>query len=250
MMATTKGKPTGGFTTEQLASLAGKLDPDHIKTRQQQGTRLSYIEGWRAIDEANAIFGFDAWCRETIGMHLLSEGSYKKRNGGEGYQASYYAKVRVTVTAGDLVVVRDGTGYGSGYGQTTSPGDAHESAIKEAETDAMKRALMTFGNKFASLVWSGQFRSAGSVTVRISNFEPRLQIHIRPQLGRVRLGAGLSVFSRAGHHLTYVFVHRLEIVFAGYLVLQDSRRCHIDRVAFLPDLLNLVPRPVFGRIGH
>jgi DNA repair and recombination protein RAD52 len=27
-------------------------------------------------------------------------------------------------------------------------GQAHESAIKEAETDAMKRALMTFGNPF------------------------------------------------------------------------------------------------------
>jgi hypothetical protein len=27
-------------------------------------------------------------------------------------------------------------------------GQAHESALKEAETDAMKRALMTFGNQF------------------------------------------------------------------------------------------------------
>jgi len=27
-------------------------------------------------------------------------------------------------------------------------GLAHESALKEAETDAMKRALMTFGNAF------------------------------------------------------------------------------------------------------
>ena len=30
-------------------------------------------------------------------------------------------------------------------------GQAHESAIKEAETDAMKRALMTFGNPFPPL---------------------------------------------------------------------------------------------------
>lgn len=28
------------------------------------------------------------------------------------------------------------------------PGDAHEKALKEAETDAMKRALATFGNRF------------------------------------------------------------------------------------------------------
>ena len=29
-----------------------------------------------------------------------------------------------------------------------TPGEAHESAIREAETDAMKRALSTFGNPF------------------------------------------------------------------------------------------------------
>jgi hypothetical protein len=50
----------------------------------------------------------------------------------------------VRVTVGD--VVRDGTGYGSGIDRDL--GAAHESAVKEAETDAMKRALMTFGNPF------------------------------------------------------------------------------------------------------
>jgi DNA repair and recombination protein RAD52 len=52
------------------------------------------------------------------------------------------ARVRVTA----LGVVRDGTGYGSGA--MPDLGDAIESAMKEAETDAMKRALMTFGNPF------------------------------------------------------------------------------------------------------
>ena len=42
--------------------------------------------------------------------------------------------------------VREGTGYGSGIAKDL--GDAIESALKEAETDAMKRALMTFGNPF------------------------------------------------------------------------------------------------------
>jgi hypothetical protein len=39
-------------------------------------------------------------------------------------------------------------GCGSGHGTGPNPGEAHESAIKEAETDAMKRALTTFGNPF------------------------------------------------------------------------------------------------------
>jgi hypothetical protein len=52
----------------------------------------------------------------------------------------------VRVRAGDKEICREGCGSGHGVGLT--PGEAHESAIKEAETDAMKRALSTFGNPF------------------------------------------------------------------------------------------------------
>jgi hypothetical protein len=50
------------------------------------------------------------------------------------------------VRAGNAVVFREGSGSGTGNGQ--NPGEAHERALKEAETDAMKRALSTFNNLF------------------------------------------------------------------------------------------------------
>jgi hypothetical protein len=50
------------------------------------------------------------------------------------------------VRAGGQAIVREGTGYGSGI--DADDGAAHESAVKEAETDAMKRGMMTFGNPF------------------------------------------------------------------------------------------------------
>ncbi|MDM7954732.1 MAG: Rad52/Rad22 family DNA repair protein [Cyanobium sp. CZS 25K] len=37
-------------------------------------------------------------------------------------------------------------------------GQAHESALKEAETDAMKRALMTFGHPFGLALYDKQPR--------------------------------------------------------------------------------------------
>jgi hypothetical protein len=43
-------------------------------------------------------------------------------------------------------VFKDGTGYGSGI--VKDPNDAHEKAMKEAETDALKRALKDNGNPF------------------------------------------------------------------------------------------------------
>ncbi len=57
------------FTDSQTKALAAKLSAKHVKTRQHGGVTLSYIEGWHAIAEANRIFGFDAWDRETVSAH-------------------------------------------------------------------------------------------------------------------------------------------------------------------------------------
>lgn len=130
------------FSEKQVEQLTAPLDAKHVKKRKDRGGN-SYIEGWRTIEEANRIFGFDSWTRETVEMKLVAE---KVREIGEakkaGWGVTYLAKVRVMV--GD--VMREGTGAGSGI--DVDLGQAHESAAKEAETDAMKRALMTFGNPF------------------------------------------------------------------------------------------------------
>jgi DNA repair and recombination protein RAD52 len=138
-----------GFNDEQIAALNAPLSAAHVKTREQGRSRVSYIEGWHAIAEMNRIFGFDGWTRETVMSECCHAGPYQKavyENGSrtnktvESFRCSYRARVRVTV--GD--VVREGSGHGHGF--SDNPGEAHESAEKEAETDAMKRALMTFGN--------------------------------------------------------------------------------------------------------
>lgn len=133
------------FSPEQKAELAAPLIREHVKKREQSGRQLSYIEGWHAIAEANRIFGFDGWMRETLEIKLVAENPRKigrAPNQRDGFGVSYIAKVRVTVGG----IVRDG--IGSGHGIDADLGLAHESAIKEAETDAMKRCLMTFGNPF------------------------------------------------------------------------------------------------------
>lgn len=133
------------FTDAQTAALSAPLNREYVKERSQAGRKLSYIEGWHAISEANRIFGFDAWTRETLDIRAVSERERligQKPNQRDGWGVSYIAKVRVTVGG----VVREGVG--AGHGIDADLGLAHESAIKEAETDAMKRALMTFGNPF------------------------------------------------------------------------------------------------------
>jgi DNA repair and recombination protein RAD52 len=126
------------FNTEQVQDLSAKLDKTHVSTRSQAGRKLSYIEGWHAIAEANRIFGFDGWSRETISMDRCCEPEQVNGN----WRVRFVAKVRIQAGG----TFRDGTGYGSGINKDL--GEAYEGAVKEAETDAMKRALMTFGNPF------------------------------------------------------------------------------------------------------
>ena len=73
---------------------------------------------------------------------------------------TYIARVRITITAGNRTLIREGSG--AGHGIDADLGLAHESALKEAETDATKRALMTFGNPFGLALYHKQQRQVSS----------------------------------------------------------------------------------------
>jgi DNA recombination protein Rad52 len=150
--------PSPGFSPEQVAALAAPLDRANVRQREQGRGKVNYLEGWQLIAEANRIFGFDGWQRQTIAVRCVAQAERTiGREQRSGWGVTYTARVRVTVTAGGLPpLVREGTG--AGHGIDTDLGQAHESAIKEAETDAMKRALMTFGNPFGLALYDKQER--------------------------------------------------------------------------------------------
>ena len=159
---------TAVFSTEQIAALSAPLDRAKVQTRSQAGRSLAYLEGWQAIAEANRIFGFDAWQRETISVQCVAE---RERTLGSsnraGWGVTYTARVRIRVGE----VIREGSG--AGHGIDADLGQAHESAIKEAETDAMKRALMTFGNPFGLALYDKQQREVTSSATATPNASPR-----------------------------------------------------------------------------
>jgi DNA recombination protein Rad52 len=129
------------FSEAQLKNLTAKLDSKHVRTRRAHDTTLAYVEGWHVIAEANRIFGYDAWDRHTLSTRCVWSDSANQH-----YAAAYIAKVRIAVRAGPLTITREGCG--SGEAKAPTPGEAHELALKAAETDATKRALATFGNPF------------------------------------------------------------------------------------------------------
>jgi hypothetical protein len=170
------------FTEVQEKALKAKLSGKVVRTRDQDGMSLSYVEGWHVIAEANRIFGFDAWDRRTVHAECVWQGTAEGLKG-----CSYVARVQVRVRAKGAVVVREGCGSGHGLGLNL--GEAHERAIKEAETDAMKRALVTFGNPFGLALYDREKRGVRVFGRRNDN-------------GGTGAAVRWAVFSAAGERLS------------------------------------------------
>jgi hypothetical protein len=136
------------FSAKQVRALRRQPDHRHIRTREANGRELTYLEGWYTISEANRIFGFDGWSRETIESRCV----LARENRGT-FLAVYLARVRVTVHADGATIIREG--HGTGEGRGTSPGEVHDISLKAAETDATKRALATFGKPFGLELYRG-----------------------------------------------------------------------------------------------
>lgn len=147
------------------AELSKKLDPAHVQPPKQYGPKGHYIEGWHAIAEANRIFGFGEWSYEVTECSCVHQGPREIGQAKKpGFGVTYTAKVSVRV---DGVVRED---FGAGHGYDVDCGLAHESAIKEAVTDALKRALRSFGNPFGLALYD---KSRENVGIDPPPFDPR-----------------------------------------------------------------------------
>lgn len=135
--------------------LEKKLDPSHVvKPTGKYGPKGDYLEGWFVIQEANRIFGHGGWSYEIdLTQNALVEG--KDRNGKPQWQAAYTCVCTLHVDT----VYRQDVGFGSGFAATI--GDAIEGATKEAATDALKRALRTFGNPFGLALYDKKRENVG-----------------------------------------------------------------------------------------
>ena len=124
--------------------LNSPLDHRHIRTRAAYsgGPILSYIEGHHAIREMNRIFGPLGWGKRIVTLEMVQ--SEKKDEAKQLWYVGYNCLGEVTVQVGNECKKTMDVGFGQG--QDKDLGRAHESAIKEAVTDMMKRCLKDLGD--------------------------------------------------------------------------------------------------------
>ena len=148
-----------------IEQLKQDLDPALVSSRAGfKGRKLNFIEAFTMIEQANRIFGYDGWSMRTEWTHYLATGGQRTDSDtGEVFQVGVYTAL-VHVEA--LGRHRSGVGT-STVSDSTNP-DAHDTAIKGAESDAMKRALRTFGDQFGNGLYDKGRRGDGAQVQRVN----------------------------------------------------------------------------------
>lgn len=121
------------------------LSPIHRSRIGRDGKGHSHVEAWDIRRVLNGTFGFTGWSGDTLTMELI----YEDTTGGK-FAVAYRAQYRIIV--GDSTYTEWAVGDCKNY---PSRGDAHDMAIKTAESQAFKRAAMNLGDQFGLSLYDG-----------------------------------------------------------------------------------------------
>ena len=137
------------LTKAQHEQLLKPLNDSRVAKRQQAGRSLSYLEAWDVKAHLIRIFGFGGWSADVLAADLAFEEKNEKGQWNVGY--------KVTLR----LAVAGATYTESAVGSASLPqrGEAHDMAVKTAESDALKRAAINLGTQFGlSLYNNGSLR--------------------------------------------------------------------------------------------
>lgn len=134
------------------AELAKGLGPEYVSTRKGPGNlSLSYLSTSDCIDLMNEIFGSDGWSSSIVSHDT------EVREESNKWIADSTCVVRITVRwPNQSTSFHEGHGYG-GNKSLKGRGEALEGAIKEAESDALKRAARLLGRATGNCVYDKDY---------------------------------------------------------------------------------------------
>ncbi|KAL1902916.1 DNA repair protein rad52 [Sporothrix stenoceras] len=143
------------YTAQEIATLQSRLEkqlgPEYLSARAgPSGQKVHYIAAEKVITLANEVFGFNGWSSsiQNIQIDFVDEHP-------QTFKISVGLSVIVRVT------LRDGTYHEDiGYGHIENckgKAAAFEKAKKEGTTDALKRALRSFGNVLGNCIYDKKY---------------------------------------------------------------------------------------------
>ena len=147
-----------GLAPAVTQALGQPLDSQLVSQRKGRGGKsFDYLEGHIVIAQANRIFGYGGWGYELVeNVTLRRIETVDPQTGEVKVEQGYSAPVRVTV-AGALPRTDIGV-----HPVAEDTFDGHDTAIKGAVTDGLKRAFRGFGVQFGNAFYGDQPQAGNS----------------------------------------------------------------------------------------
>lgn len=141
----------------QYEQLLKPLNSTRVAKRSVGGNSMSYLETWDVRAMMIRIFGFGGWSFDVISAELAFEQEVNSK-WHVGYKVIGRLYVRQLFSSYTEAAV--------GFATLGSRGEAHDMAVKTAESDAFKRACVNLGTQFGlSLYDDGSTRDVVQVTL-------------------------------------------------------------------------------------
>jgi recombination DNA repair RAD52 pathway protein len=154
----------------QYAQLMKPLHSSRVAKRSQAGRSLSYLEAWDVKAHLIRIFGFGGWSWDVQTAELMFEEQNEKGQWNVGYKVIGQLRIH------DLGCTYTEAAVGSA--SIPQRGEAHDMAVKTAESDALKRAAINLGTQFGlSLYNDGSLADVIHTTLDRTHTPAELPLH-------------------------------------------------------------------------
>lgn len=149
---------TSRLTDKQITVLFGELHKSRVGFNQKG---FAHVQQWDVRRFLIRVFGFGGYDTELVSVDCVREiqiPSGKDGNGNDKFRWTVVYRVhqRLTVkdVAGNPIATYDGVATGDAQNQP-SLGDAHDGAVKEADSQSLKRAAVNLGDSFGLSLYNG-----------------------------------------------------------------------------------------------
>jgi hypothetical protein len=134
------------LTKQQIDWLLAGIEPYRVQHKGGQ----SNLQSYDVRNHLNEVFGFANWDGEVIDMTCVFDVPRQLNNGKPGAYVCYRATYRLTIKAlaGNVLATYTEVAAGDATMPANMRFEAHDFALKTAESQALKRAAINLGNQY------------------------------------------------------------------------------------------------------
>jgi recombination DNA repair RAD52 pathway protein len=140
---------------KQYEQLLKPINPTRVG---KDGKGFSHLEAWDVRAHLIRIFGFTGWSSELVALEQVFE-TETQRDGKSRWTVAYRATVKLTIHDDWPKAIYTEAAIGDSQ-NNPSRADAHDMAIKTAESQAFKRCAVNLGDQFGLSLYKDGTTSA------------------------------------------------------------------------------------------